>query len=158
VGSGKVTLRMRLSLEAETLAKSALTLALCEKFRDTHNIGECLSPSSRWSQSARRAYQRHLHPWAAALALTSVSVATGEDQEFLIRNKALEDEGRIRSVETGECFRHLLRISRRFPGGCPHAAIREDISANLHVLEQLQADYACEMLFVESGGDNLAGG
>jgi Ni2+-binding GTPase involved in maturation of urease and hydrogenase len=41
-------------------------------------------------------------------------------------------------------------------GGCPHAAIREDISANLNALEELQADYDCEMLFVESGGDNLA--
>jgi hypothetical protein len=44
-----------------------------------------------------------------------------------------------------------------FPGGCPHAAIREDISANLHALEELQAVFDCEMLFVESGGDNLAG-
>ena len=41
-------------------------------------------------------------------------------------------------------------------GGCPHAAIREDISANLNALEELQADYGCELLFVESGGDNLA--
>ena len=41
-------------------------------------------------------------------------------------------------------------------GGCPHAAIREDISANLNALEELQAEYGCEMLFVESGGDNLA--
>jgi urease accessory protein len=64
-----------------------------------------------------------------------------EDQEFLIRNKAL-DEGRIRAIETG---------------GCPHAAIREDISANMHALEELQAVYENELLFVESGGDNLAG-
>jgi Ni2+-binding GTPase involved in maturation of urease and hydrogenase len=41
-------------------------------------------------------------------------------------------------------------------GGCPHAAIREDISANLGALEELQADYGCELLLVESGGDNLA--
>jgi urease accessory protein len=63
-----------------------------------------------------------------------------EDQEFLIRNEALEKE-RIRAIETG---------------GCPHAAIREDISANLHALEELQAEFDCELLFVESGGDNLA--
>jgi urease accessory protein len=63
-----------------------------------------------------------------------------EDQEFLIRNEALPKE-RIRAIETG---------------GCPHAAIREDISANLHALEDLQADFQCELLFVESGGDNLA--
>ena len=42
-------------------------------------------------------------------------------------------------------------------GGCPHAAIREDISANLHALEELQEAFSTEMLFVESGGDNLAG-
>jgi len=42
-------------------------------------------------------------------------------------------------------------------GGCPHAAIREDISANMHALEELQGIYQTELLFVESGGDNLAG-
>ncbi|KAM0790484.1 Urease accessory protein 7 [Microbotryomycetes sp. NB124-2] len=92
--------------------KTALTLALCKAFRDTHNIG-----------------------------VVTNDIFTKEDQEFLIRNEALADKGRIRAVETG---------------GCPHAAIREDISANLGVLEQLQADYGCELLFVESGGDNLA--
>lgn len=68
-------------------------------------------------------------------------IFTREDQEFLIRNGAL-DASRIKAIETG---------------GCPHAAIREDISANLGALEELQATFACEMLFVESGGDNLAG-
>lgn len=47
-------------------------------------------------------------------------------------------------------------VSANGPGGCPHAAIREDISANLHALEELQAEFDCELLFVESGGDNLA--
>jgi Ni2+-binding GTPase involved in maturation of urease and hydrogenase len=42
-------------------------------------------------------------------------------------------------------------------GGCPHAAIREDISANMHALEELQAEFETQLLFVESGGDNLAG-
>lgn len=69
-------------------------------------------------------------------------IFTREDQEFLIRNEALPAE-RIRAIETG---------------GCPHAAIREDISANLHALEELQAVFDTQMLFVESGGDNLAGG
>lgn len=63
-----------------------------------------------------------------------------EDAEFLIKNHALPSE-RIRAIETG---------------GCPHAAIREDISANLGALESLQAEFGCQMLFVESGGDNLA--
>ena len=68
-------------------------------------------------------------------------IFTREDQEFLIRNDALEGD-RIRAIETG---------------GCPHAAIREDISANLGALEELQAAFETQMLFVESGGDNLAG-
>jgi urease accessory protein len=41
-------------------------------------------------------------------------------------------------------------------GGCPHAAIREDISHNLLALDQLMEDVSPELLFVESGGDNLA--
>ncbi|ORY46234.1 CobW/HypB/UreG, nucleotide-binding domain-domain-containing protein [Leucosporidium creatinivorum] len=68
-------------------------------------------------------------------------IFTREDQEFLIRNQALSDKGRIRAIETG---------------GCPHAAIREDISANVGALEELQAAYHCDFLLVESGGDNLA--
>ncbi|KAF8349233.1 P-loop containing nucleoside triphosphate hydrolase protein [Amanita rubescens] len=62
------------------------------------------------------------------------------DQEFLIKNRALPPS-RILAIETG---------------GCPHAAIREDISANMGALEILQAKYGCQLLFVESGGDNLA--
>lgn len=46
--------------------------------------------------------------------------------------------------------------TRLTSGGCPHAAIREDISANMHALEELQAEFDTELLFVESGGDNLA--
>ena len=67
-------------------------------------------------------------------------IFTKEDQEFLIKNKALP-ASRILAIETG---------------GCPHAAIREDISANMGALETLQAKYGCQILFVESGGDNLA--
>lgn len=74
------------------------------------------------------------------IAAVTNDIFTREDQEFLIRNEALPKE-RIRAIETG---------------GCPHAAIREDISANLHALEELQAEFDTELLFVESGGDNLA--
>jgi urease accessory protein UreG len=74
-------------------------------------------------------------------AAVTNDIFTREDQEFLIRNDALPKE-RIRAIETG---------------GCPHAAIREDISANLGALEELQVAFETEMLFVESGGDNLAG-
>ncbi|QRV77704.1 COBW/P47K family protein [Ceratobasidium sp. AG-Ba] len=74
------------------------------------------------------------------IGVTTNDIFTREDQEFLIRNGALPAE-RIRAIETG---------------GCPHAAIREDVSANLGALEELQAQFGCELLFVESGGDNLA--
>jgi urease accessory protein len=67
-------------------------------------------------------------------------IFTREDAEFLTSHQAL-DRGRIRAVETG---------------GCPHAAIREDISANLLALEQLHDEYHPDLLLIESGGDNLA--
>jgi urease accessory protein len=67
-------------------------------------------------------------------------IFTREDAEFLLRNQALPST-HIRAVETG---------------GCPHAAIREDISHNLMALTELMETVAPELLFVESGGDNLA--
>jgi len=74
------------------------------------------------------------------IAAVTNDIFTKEDGEFLIRNQALEAE-RIRAVETG---------------GCPHAAIREDISANLLALEELQEKFHPQLLLLESGGDNLA--
>jgi len=74
------------------------------------------------------------------LATVTNDIFTREDQEFLIKNRALPSE-RILAIETG---------------GCPHAAIREDISANMGALETLQAKFGCQLLLVESGGDNLA--
>jgi len=74
------------------------------------------------------------------MAAVTNDIFTKEDGEFLTRNEALPAE-RIVAVETG---------------GCPHAAIREDISANLLALEQLQAKFGTELLLLESGGDNLA--
>jgi urease accessory protein len=74
------------------------------------------------------------------LCAVTNDIFTKEDAEFLIRNEALEP-GRIRAVETG---------------GCPHAAIREDISANLLALEMLAELYRPKLLLLESGGDNLA--
>jgi len=76
-----------------------------------------------------------------SIAVVTNDIFTKEDGEFLVRNKALPQE-RIIPIETG---------------GCPHAAIREDISANLWALEQLTSKFTpLELLFVESGGDNLA--
>src|SRR6185312_13711763 len=72
-------------------------------------------------------------------ALTN-DIFTREDAEFLVRHNALPTE-RIRAIETG---------------GCPHAAIREDISANLGALEELHAIFNTQLLLIESGGDNLA--
>lgn len=76
------------------------------------------------------------------LGVVTNDIFTREDAEFLIRHSALSAD-RIVGVETG---------------GCPHAAIREDISLNMNALEDLMEkfDYDIDFLFVESGGDNLA--
>jgi urease accessory protein len=74
------------------------------------------------------------------LAAVTNDIFTKEDGEFLVRHRALPAEC-IRAVETG---------------GCPHAAIREDISANLLALEELHRRFATQLLLIESGGDNLA--
>jgi urease accessory protein len=74
------------------------------------------------------------------LGVVTNDIFTKEDAEFLTRNHALPAE-RIRAVETG---------------GCPHTAIRDDISPNLVALETLMDALNPELLFVESGGDNLA--
>jgi urease accessory protein len=75
-----------------------------------------------------------------SLGVVTNDIFTREDAEFLVRNQALPAE-RIRAVETG---------------GCPHAAIREDVSANLLALEALTSHDHPDLLFCESGGDNLA--
>jgi len=75
------------------------------------------------------------------IAVVTNDIYTKEDAQFLIRNEALE-EGRIIGVETG---------------GCPHTAIREDASINLSAIDDLCLKYPnLDMIFVESGGDNLA--
>ncbi|CAN1847078.1 Urease accessory protein G, partial [Linum perenne] len=75
-----------------------------------------------------------------SLAAVTNDIFTKEDGEFLIKHGALPEE-RIRAVETG---------------GCPHAAIREDISINLGPLEELSKMFKADVLLCESGGDNLA--
>jgi urease accessory protein len=82
---------------------------------------------------------RHLRD-RMSLGVVTNDIFTREDAEFLTRHEALPSE-RIRAVETG---------------GCPHAAIREDITPNLLALLELQNTVAPELLIVESGGDNLA--
>ena len=92
--------------------KTALTLSLCRRLRDSYNI-----------------------------AVVTNDIYTKEDAEFLTRNDALPPE-RIMGVETG---------------GCPHTAIREDASMNLEAVAQLCGRFApLDIVFVESGGDNLA--
>jgi urease accessory protein len=75
------------------------------------------------------------------LAVVTNDIYTKEDAEFLLRQGTLPPE-RVRGVETG---------------GCPHAAIREDASMNLEAIADLEDSIAdLELIFVESGGDNLA--
>ncbi|MFT7286926.1 MAG: urease accessory protein [Halieaceae bacterium] len=76
-----------------------------------------------------------------SIAVITNDIYTREDAEFLLRHEALEGE-RILGVETG---------------GCPHTAIREDASMNLAAVDQLQARFTdLDLIFIESGGDNLA--
>ena len=74
------------------------------------------------------------------LAVVTNDIFTKEDGEFLVRHQALPAE-RITAVETG---------------GCPHTAVRDDVSQNLDALGQLMVRFGPDLLFVESGGDNLA--
>jgi urease accessory protein len=92
--------------------KTALVQRLCEAMRDKHN-----------------------------LAVVTNDIYTKEDQQFLVRAKALSPD-RILGVETG---------------GCPHTAIREDASMNLAAVDELVSKFpGLELVIVESGGDNLA--
>lgn len=75
-----------------------------------------------------------------SLAVVTNDIFTKEDGEFLVRHHALAPD-RIVPVETG---------------GCPHTAVRDDISQNLDALGQLMIRFHPDLLFVESGGDNLA--
>jgi len=75
------------------------------------------------------------------LAVVTNDIYTEEDAQFLVRNEALAAE-RIIGVETG---------------GCPHTAIREDASINLEAVDRLAHRFGnLDIVFVESGGDNLA--
>ena len=76
-----------------------------------------------------------------SIAVVTNDIYTKEDAEFLVRAKALPEE-RIVGVETG---------------GCPHTAIREDASLNQEAIRSLiEAFPDLDIVFVESGGDNLA--
>ncbi|WP_062789035.1 urease accessory protein UreG [Aquitalea pelogenes] len=75
------------------------------------------------------------------VAVVTNDIYTQEDAQFLVKNEALSPD-RIIGVETG---------------GCPHTAIREDASINLEAVAQLNARHpGLDVIFIESGGDNLA--
>ena len=78
---------------------------------------------------------------AYSICVITNDIYTKEDAEFLIKNSALPAE-RIMGVETG---------------GCPHTAIREDCSMNLEAVEAMAEKFPdVEIIFIESGGDNLS--
>jgi urease accessory protein len=75
------------------------------------------------------------------IAVVTNDIYTQEDAQFLVNSQALERD-RIRGVETG---------------GCPHTAIREDASLNLAAVAELEQKFTpLDLVFLESGGDNLA--
>jgi urease accessory protein len=76
-----------------------------------------------------------------SIAVITNDIYTKEDAEFLTKNSLLPPE-RIMGVETG---------------GCPHTAIREDASMNLEAVDEMAARFPdLQLLFIESGGDNLS--
>ncbi len=75
-----------------------------------------------------------------SIAAVTNDIYTREDAEFLQRAAVLP-EGRVVGVETG---------------GCPHTAIRDDVSMNLEAVEAMEREFDPDLVFVESGGDNLA--
>jgi urease accessory protein len=76
-----------------------------------------------------------------SVAVITNDIYTSEDADYLLRAQALPAE-RIRGVETG---------------GCPHTAIREDASINLAAVAEFRARIPdLDVIFIESGGDNLA--
>lgn len=76
-----------------------------------------------------------------SICVVTNDIYTKEDAEFLIKNSALPAE-RIVGVETG---------------GCPHTAIREDCSMNLEAVDEMAAKFPdVQLIFIESGGDNLS--
>lgn len=76
-----------------------------------------------------------------SICVVTNDIYTKEDAEFLIKNSALPPE-RIVGVETG---------------GCPHTAIREDCSMNLEAVDEMVARFPdVQIIFIESGGDNLS--
>lgn len=76
-----------------------------------------------------------------SIAVITNDIYTREDAEFLTKNSLLPPE-RIMGVETG---------------GCPHTAIREDASMNLEAVDEMAARFPdVEIIFIESGGDNLS--
>jgi urease accessory protein len=76
-----------------------------------------------------------------SVAVVTNDIYTREDAEFLIRQGTLPPE-RVRGVETG---------------GCPHSAIRDDASMNLEAIAVFEKELpGLELVFIESGGDNLA--
>lgn len=76
-----------------------------------------------------------------SICVVTNDIYTKEDAEFLMKNSVMPKD-RIRGVETG---------------GCPHTAIREDASMNLEAVEDLAAAHPdVQIMFIESGGDNLS--
>jgi urease accessory protein len=76
-----------------------------------------------------------------SIAAITNDIFTKEDAEFLVRNQSLP-ANRVIGVETG---------------GCPHAAVREDVSMNLSAVDEMTARHRdLDLLLIESGGDNLA--
>lgn len=115
-------------------------LKLCLALRDEYSIAAVTNDIfTRYDHFVPPGPSHPMHK-IRYLASTNALRVAREDAEFLTRHAALPPS-RIVAIETG---------------GCPHAAVREDISANLHALQSLHSTFNSDLLLIESGGDNLA--
>ena len=122
--------------------KTALVLALCRHLRGVKVTStKTAVPTSSTSTEKNSTNYQEVRDRGAILqniAVVTNDIFTQEDCEFLVRHNALPLD-RLAAVETG---------------GCPHAAIREDISANLSACERMTARHpGLQLILLESGGD-----
>jgi urease accessory protein len=120
--------------------KTALMLALCRALSPSTDTTTTSGTPSTTSPPGSKSVTIPNLP-ALSLAAVTNDIFTREDHDFLTHHSALSPPSRILAIETG---------------GCPHAAVREDISANLAALESLSVQWSADLLLIESGGDNLA--
>ena len=134
-----IVLEMEMEMTEETVTEvdSVLSVPLCMRSPIRIGIGGPVGSGKTALVDALCKTMRD----AYRLAVVTNDIFTREDMEFLVRSEALAPD-RIIGVQTG---------------GCPHTAIREDASMNFEAIDEMTARHPdLDLIFLESGGDNLA--